>query len=580
MRPNQSCSLADFRSELNRRLAAMSALDVAAALLTLARRLTDEGRTYLLECLVPREEPAARPDLLAAIAELRARLEQGEYDLDGESGYDAFADSYSGAWDDEEEVPLLDQAWEVEADDLFDQAAERFAARDWATAAAAYQGLLELRRTTTPALDDYGGEVSFGNLTVDTVEALHRLMAASYLAAPPTARVPAVLKAVDLAWPDEAAELRLSGMVEQLGEPPPEFESFLGKWLAHWTKQLPTERKPNPSPVAYELSVETASLLDGTAGLAALARRHGASHALFYHRWAAVLVAEGAPREAVAAGREGVACVREAAGRAWVADGMAEAALAAGDAAARHEAHLAAWINAPTFPRLVALFGPLAESPEELRQTALDLLEQADAGQYDVGGSLACALQLLAGEDDRPMRALEAAPAVGWSSARHVGPIVLPTLLLSQGAARPPGRSCLAELLVIVDAVGAGWQGWPDDPTEPPGGPAPSLGALLEAAAARLHPSGAEHRLAVALRVAERRARAILDARRRGAYDRAARCLLAVVEGHLLGAAELDGVAWLEAIRDGYKRLIAFQGAVDGLIRASAILPDHLARKR
>jgi hypothetical protein len=86
--------------------------------------------------------------------------------------------------------------------------------------------------------------------------------------------------------------------------------------------------------------------------------------------------------------------------------------------------------------------------------------------------------------------------------------------------------------------------------------------------------------LSVAREAVERRVAAVVDAKHRAAYQRAARIAVACAEALALAEDRNAGAGWLDRIRARYPRHYAFRGEIDAAARESPYLPSPAAKHR
>lgn len=186
-------------------------------------------------------------------------------------------------------------------------------------------------------------------------------------------------------------------------------------------------------------------------------------------------------------------------------------------------------------------------------------------------------MQLLCGEYEIPLQRVQHAEPLGWSSSSHPGPVVYPYLLLAAAGYTqpPPVGSILAEWLADLERAADSYHA-AITPLLPEEGEdmLKSAGALLLDSLAR-HPVAQDTRAAfftVALQVARRRIDAVVSNGHRGAYERAARLIVAYAEALVLADRKNEAMPALIGMRDAYPRHRAFRGDLEALIVRTPLL--------
>jgi hypothetical protein len=108
------------------------------------------------------------------------------------------------------------------------------------------------------------------------------------------------------------------------------------------------------------------------------------------------------------------------------------------------------------------------------------------------------------------------------------------------------------------------------------------LSRLFADALAERHPSSAERtRWLSAVRVAiEQRVAAVVEAKRRGAYERVAQVAVVYAEALTLVEEQPAGAGWLDSLRERYPRHTAFRAELDSAARKSPFLPAPIRTNR
>lgn len=596
-----SLGLAPFLAELAARLRALPAAELHARLLAHAEQLPADQRAGFLalftgEPPAPTRRRASRRDgkrLLADIDAFVDRIRSGAY-VDG------------WGWDDElrEERAFGDESWAGEMDELFDQAAAVFLAGDLELAHQAYGRLLEAFSLDQEPDTFCGPDPPTLMVDTDLGEAKARYLRAVYETTPLAGRAEQL--EADIHELDHIAEpVSLRAIAETRPAPLPDLQAFLpdlieilqGRLDSDWAQQ---ERR---------LLAEAAVLLAGTDALAGLARRPGPQQPALFEHWIGALEREGRTGEAAAAAREALATLgAHGEGTARIAERLARLLDARQDAEAVLDARRRAWRAAPSRTRLLALHAAatLAGRTGQVLGEEADLLDTTPgelAASMISGQRLACELLLLAGRVEPAVARLQAADPLGWSGPTHPGAVVLPWLLVAATGKPAPAGTLLADQLREIDHVDRwGAYGLPDlDDTDLDLDDADTVAASLapDAASKREHPSpslsallaeglargvgAAEDRarwLGIAQALADARVAAIVDAKHRGAYQRAAALLVACAEALALAGRQAAAAELVTTVRDRYPRHVAFRRELDQATRSSPLLPAPPAKRR
>lgn len=343
-------------------------------------------------------------------------------------------------------------------------------------------------------------------------------------------------------------------------------------------------------------------------------RARGALDPDAHRDWVDALIRSGRLRDATAAASEAL-CRLEPRGevRAAIAERLARLTASTGDDGGALEARCERWRAAPSTWRLVALIDiatALGRADEVLAREAVWALTVAEphAEERNVtNGRLLCELLLLADRVDQAWEMAKAAGPLGWSRGDHPGPIVVPYLLVAATGPRvrpelliaagssdtPPedDEPLLAQELEHIDVHG--WVGggqWDDEPAELPlddryrGIPAEKrLPSFLLGAVIGARPGSQRERdrwLARAADLVEERVGAIVTAKHRGAYERAARLAVACGEAIALARDEDAGFAFVIKARERFPRHHAFGSELDRATAASPYLPAPPRRRR
>lgn len=590
--------LGPFLGELDARLRALPADELRARLLTHAERLPGRERDVFLAIFT-----AGPSD---------AEVESGHSGTEGDDGLlsdiASFVESVrSGAyyegwgWDPDlhEERAFGDESWADEMDALFEGAAGAFLAGGLDLAREAYGHLLNVLLLEQEDGAFCGPAAPEEMLQTDVAEAKARYLRALYetTAAPErAARLAAEVAALHYV----GGAIRLSRVAETRRDDLPDLDDFLPGWIelvAAGEGLLGTEGRL--------LLTEAVELQRGSGGLAELAREPGRDQPELFLAWVDALAREGRDEDAAAACREALERLEPLGEvRARIAERLVPLAARQGDGDAVLEARRAAWRASPSTQRLLELVDTATALAvvEEVLATEADLVGQRGAGGND---RLACELLLLAGRVEPALAFLRAAAPLGWSSRSHPGPIVVPYLLVAGSggpAPAPPGQeggSLLAEQFEGID--NHGWcypaaffdpqldevlsESGADDPKRRFSA-IPREELLLSARLASrlvlqqpLAESDRERWLAAGQAAVEERAAAVVGGKHRGAYEHAARLVVACAEAIALAEGDRRGAAFVADIGGRYPRHYAFRAELDRAVGASPLLPALPSRR-
>ncbi len=418
------------------------------------------------------------------------------------------------------------------------QGANAFLARDYPAAFRIFRALL----IPIAEAEIYLGEDELVDevLGVDPADCACQFVVAMYMTAAPKRRAVAVLAAIEQVESVGYFFEPLAQMERIAVEPLPGFDAFLPEWRAVVEKRIADGLRPGRNRHEHRWLCEVVLRTEGANGLGVVARASKRPDDL--RAWCNSLQDAGEWEAACAAYAEAAEMLEEAAyERAEFLDGVALAAQELG-ADDLDEALEQAWRTRPTLTRLRRLLAGAA-TKDALKARAARLLADAP----DVSGRQRAMLLLICGELAAVAEQLAQAPGLGWSDSDHPGHIVFPILARLLGATSTPiGPLGIDDL---------------DDtmPDDRPKLRAPTIDALLSLANLEM-PASARPTLVEAMRTAaEKRLDGVTDHGRRRHYDHAAS--LAVGCAMLDGTA--DGIAWLQAMRDAYRRYPALQRAFD-----------------
>lgn len=395
----------------------------------------------------------------------------------------------------------------------------------------------------------------------------------------------------------------------------PGADAFLPAWIAH-LRSVEGEAQRD-SPRARQLSrllSEAAEWHAGADGLGELARSRGALDPDVHRDWVDALIRAGRHSDAAAAAGEALRTLEPCGeARAAIAERLARLTASTGDADGALEARRERWRAGPSTWRLIALIDiatALDRAGEVLASEADWALapERPGAEAHNVANDrLLCELLLLADRVEEALEMAKAGEPLGWSHGGHPGPIVVPyllvaatgpeirpELLIAAGSPYEPpehDEPLLAQELERIDRDG--WVGggeWDDEPAELPlderyrGIPADKrLPSFLLGAAIAARPASQRQRdrwLGRATELVEERVNAIVTAKHRGAYERAARLAVACGEAIALARDGDRGFAYVAAARERFPRHHAFCSELDRATQASPYLPPPPRRRR
>ncbi len=606
-----SLGLGPFLNELEARLRALGADETREALLAYAQSLPMGVRPAFLEVFavpksilnggaggtIPASADAARePDAL--LAELEAFLKR--------LGSGAYVEGWG--WDDDlhDERSFGDESWADEMDALFSAAGSAFLEGDLELARMAYGPLL--RAFDENAEGFCGPEEPQQMLDTDIGEAKARYLRAVYETTPLPARAEALFTEIGaLGYVGDEASLRSVADAQRASLA--DLELFLPTWIA-WLGQQ-AQRDSSAGDLdrrdVARLRSEAALWSGGADALGELAREPGAPDPEIHRDWVDTLAREGRLEASAGAAREALERLPPlGVVRAGIAERLARLAAAHGDDDDALEARRESWRSAPSTRRLLQLVDT-ATALGVVDHVLADEAGWADLAYTDeergtmrlANDRLACELFLLAGRIDSAVARLSAAPALGWSTREHPGPILVPCLLVAATGIRErlhEQKTLLARAFDQIDA-----DGWVDtrdyhelarddeiaeslfggglraiDPGEP------QLSRLLADAISEIHPSSAERtRWLTAVRVAvDQRVSAVVEAKHRGAYQRVAQVAALYAEAIALIENEHAGANWLDGVRERYPRHTAFRAELDAAMRKSPLLPAPIRSKR
>jgi hypothetical protein len=551
-------ALAPFLQRLRDRIDALDAEELRELITAHAAALDPAARMPFLAVFDGSHCADAGPDddsLRADVADLVERLREGEY-FDG------------WGWDDElhEERAWGDESWVDEMEDLFARAGQAFVAGDLAVARDAYGGLLDALLLDDEVGTFTGPAAASDMLGVDLVEAKARALRALYETSDLHDRVDAVASAI-ARWRYLGDRIGIRAVAEALPRELPGLEVFLDEWIARLRLaahgELPSDDRA--------LLVEAAAWRDGPNGVGSLATDHGAENPELFVDWVDALIDAGRSGDATDACAQALATT-PAFGepRAQIAERLATVSSAAAD---RLDAARQAWRAAPTALRL-----------RRLAALADDMTLAAEADALDrtaAPARLAATLRVLTGRVDEAGATLSQAEPLGWSRGDHPGPLVVPILLLAAAGKEPRSSERLRGAMTLLSAVDQptwhdvhGPDEGNDDEARGERQP-PELSALLIARVGTFDATDQQRRawLAWARTAADARIAAIVEAKHRGAYERAAQLAVACAEAVAITEGPVAAARAIGELRDRYPRHVAFRAALDAATERSPLLP-------
>lgn len=563
--PSDHLGLGPFLSQVRSRAEKFDAEELRALLLAHAESLEPAARAPFLSIFTPARASARTAEdrtLLDDIAAFVGRIRGGDY-VDG------------WGWDDDlhDERNWGDESWVIEMDELFAHAAAAFLGSDRHLARDAYCELLDVL-----GLDDEGGTFCGAlppdeMLQTDIAEAKARALRLLFETATPAERVDTLAAAFN-DWRYVGGPVGLRDILDTRPEALPDVDAFAEEWVARFSSQ------PGRSLQRDERAflIELASWCDGPDGVGALARRCREDMPELFVAWVDALAAAGRERDAAAACTEALGLVPAfGAVRAELAERYAPLVEAPG-----HRVFCAstAWRAAPTAARLRRLAACCDDAT---------IVAEADAITAATPPRLVAALLVLAGRIDDASALLRRSDPLGWSRSDHPGPAVAPVLLIAATAPDADEADYLPAATALLTAVDE--PDWCElahavDPDNDSGladtEALIELSALLcaRAATASSTPDQRARWLSDARAATDTRVAAIVTAKHRGAYDRAAQLATA----HAEAVAAVDGpsaaTAMLIGLRDRYPRHVAFRSALEGAIRRSPRLSPLPSRRR
>lgn len=435
-----------------------------------------------------------------------------------------------------------------EVDDYLRQGMNAFLARDYRAASRIFRALI------IPLSE---GEIDLGQhemlhevLGVDVADCAAQYVVAMYMTVAPAHRARTVKTAID----DMSTEGHFWHPLEQLErvavEPLPDFDDFLGEWNDLVRELAEGERHDEWDTEVDQWRREVARRLEGTDGLAAIARSTKRSDD--FRAWCRALVEAGDWKAALAACDEAAENVSDkSCSRGGFLDGAALAAqeIELEDLPNRLER---AWRTEPSLLRLRRWLGSAGNKAALKKRVAASI----EACPKKERCQLAL-LHVLGGDMVSAARLLGDAPGLGWSRSEHPGHLLfsmfcrlisdtVQNLGLDTGYR---GHRDMDELDML---------GMDSDETRLHSPSVDDVLALADIDTVE-EPSVRATMLKAMQKAAEKRLDGVTENKRRRYYGHAASLALASAAVDSTGAAE----KWLAGIREKYRRYPALQREFD-----------------
>lgn len=532
--------LGPYVRELTRRIGDLDADELRARIVGYASRLPIERRKAFSHAFVamPVREGVGVAGVVAAAAALRADLEAGVYEhRSDEADYQ------------QEEAVWEDTSWTGPLSVIVDAATAAFLATDDAAAFAIYTALFGV----LDAEDDYGAlftDDDLGLVGIDRPELVARYLRTA-IGAPGTleGRTARVLDAIETADPTVASAVGLVGASEARADLVGDIDAVAQALLPHVVARL--EHTPG-SRVWETLTVEAALMAGGADLLGTVVLAAKPSVAPIFVDWVDALRLEGRASDAIAAANTCLGRAIGSATRASLLDRLVVLEADHGNDAAAFDTALVALDVEPTLARtaVVADFAQAANDPDDAFARAAELFASPARSKTLIGGLLL----ILAGRLEASVKAARSADPVGWTTGNAASVVVASVLRLALGAV-PSAR--VDELLRLPSQ-------WPHttDPTH--GARLAEIAAeRLAVAAGALPPDSISEALSRVGVIIDARIAAIVGAKHRGAYPRAA--LVGCAYAETLAATQslaAGATPFLTTLQERYPRHTSFKQAL------------------
>ena len=386
-------------------------------------------------------------------------------------------------------------------------------------------------------------------LSVDLHDCVGRYLLAVYVEAPAKRRVEAIVNAIDEVQGIGALIEPVRAMEDALGRELADRDAFLEAWIAHLEA---TSRGDGEWESENERWLrEAVERREGTQGLARIARATKRPQAIA--AWCEAVVKEGDWKQALASYDEAASLVKSGT---WLGEFLDGAALAAAklrrkDAAKKLEA---AWLGAPSFPRLLRWLVADDASVAVIRKRAESAIEVSPARS----NRLLAFLQVLVGDNAGAAAALKRAPGLGWSSDDHPGHLLFPMFVWMLGDTPPKGVGA-AVVEILKQAPRSPLESSLDPEESSTKLATPTVIDVLQRADVCSRVTSKDRAAALdAMRsAASKRTDGVTGEKRRRHYEHAAALVGCCVEADRQGSA-----AWLEALRARTSRFPAYQEAL------------------
>jgi len=341
-------------------------------------------------------------------------------------------------------------------------------------------------------------------------------------------------------------------------EPLPALNTFLSQWHELIEREAATGLSDDSDFDAHRWQREVVLRLEGTEGLARVARSTRRPEDL--NAWCSTLAEDGKWTDALAANVEAAAIV--SGNDYWIGaflDGAALAAKMSGqrDLAAYFER---AWRGSPSLPRLLRWLGTSATKAALARNVAA-----ATAACPAQASRQRMLLLILARDFDSAAQSLATSAGLGWSHKDHPGRLAFPALAHLLGDQSPATQRALEGL--SHDGIDFDDGDWAEDATDRPRLEMPSVEGLLERAGLqRITDRTTRSTVLVSMRTAaERRVAGVTGEKRRRHYGDAAQLVATCVA---CDATDVSAT-WAEALKAEYRRFPALRAELDLAMRAA-----------